>query len=313
MSEYVEFTNEHGHRIQMSREDYRKKVIPHNLHLYWDDKEKLRQFAMELVRDRFTEEAAQAADRLLELFGPIEAALIFRAVVHMQAQEMESAKKILHLCMERFPSSGQAYTNLAKIMAFEGSMEKAMELLEAGLVKDPNQEHGLEWYVELLTEQNRKDEITHKLKALGEREGAWLPQLILGRLALKEENLLLAMESFQTALERVEGREDIVINVTGELGKAGYLYQLIQIAEKYFRPDFVFPYVAFNYANALIATEQPEKALEVLLSIREHVHEEYRPAVEEFIKKLSPALKDAPQPTEETAKDSQKKPWWKVW
>jgi len=69
MSDFVTFTNEFGQTVQMSREDYQKKVIPANLDRYWDDKDKLRDFAMELAKEQFHEEAASAADRLLELYG----------------------------------------------------------------------------------------------------------------------------------------------------------------------------------------------------------------------------------------------------
>ncbi|NGQ94793.1 tetratricopeptide repeat protein [Brevibacillus sp. SYP-B805] len=316
MSDYIEFTNEFGHRIQMSREDYEKKIIPHNLELYWDDREKLRQFAMELVRDRFPKQAAIAADRLLELYGPIESALNFRAVVHMHAGEFDQAKTLLLTCLDRFPASGHAHTNLAKIYAMEGDREKAFATLEAGLFKDPNQENGLELYVESFLAMNRREELFERLEQLGQREGAWRPQLIMGRLYLQDENLLKAMQMYKEAIERSRGEEAVVIAVTGELGQAGYLYQLIQIAEQYWSPEFRFPYTGFNYAHALIQTDQREKAAAVLQAMRQHVAEAYQPMVEQFLSRLSEDL--AAQHTEagqeaQPAGEPVKKTWWKFW
>ncbi|MBO8163208.1 MAG: tetratricopeptide repeat protein [Brevibacillus sp.] len=315
MSDYVEYTNEHGEKVRLSREEYQKKVIPHKLHLYWDDKEALRQYAMQLVQDKFTGEAAQAADRLLELFGPIEGALIFRAVVHMQAREFDQAKELLTQCIERFPSSGYAYTNLAKIYAYEGSNEKAFETLETGLMKDPNQETGLDWYISLFQQNNRQEELMRRLKALTEREGAWRPSLLLGRLYLQDGNLLKAMQFYRQAIEKSGQMEDVVMTVTGELGQAQYVYQLIQIAEAYWKPTFETPYAGYNYANALIVTEQKERAIEVLQAMLQHVREEYRPGVAQYLEKLGGQSKRQEENKQEQTvqQPAEKKRWWKIW
>jgi len=171
MSDFVTFTNEFGQTIQMSREDFQKKVIPNYLDKYWDEKEKLRDFAMGLVRDQFTEQAAIAADRLLELYGPIESAILFRSVVHMQALEFDKAKAMLIDCLERFPTSGTACTNLAKIYAYEGDEAKAFETLEAGLFKDPNQENGLNMYMESFLKFGKREELKQRLRRLPPKKG----------------------------------------------------------------------------------------------------------------------------------------------
>lgn len=318
MSDYIEFTNEFGQRIEMSREDYQKKIIPHTLEMYWDDKEKLRQFAMELVRHKFPEQAATAADRLIELYGPIESALIFRSVVHMQAREFDLAKKMLTACLERFPTSASASTNLAKIYAFEGDQEKAFTTLEAGLNKDPNHENALDMYIESFQAANQKEELLRRLELLAQREQAWRPQLLLGKLYL-QDNLLKAIQFYTEAIQRCPDKEPVVIAVTGELGQAGYVYQLIQIAEKYFSPTFRFPYAGLNYANALIATDQKEKAVSVLQSMQQHVAEEYRPLVVQFMERFSlagaaaGAEAEAESPESGEAAAHPKKHWWKFW
>lgn len=318
MSEFVTFTNEFGQTIQLSREDYQKKVIPHNLDMYWDKKEKLRDFAMELVKEQFHEQAAVAADRLLELYGPIESALIFRAVVHMQAKEFEQAKAILTNCLERFPSSGSACTHLAKIYAYEGEEAQAFETLQAGLFKDPNQENGLNMYVESFLAGGRRDELKERLETLAGKEGAWRPQLHLARLALTEQNLLKAMHWYKAAIEGTKDRFEVVMTVTGELGQAGYVYQLIQICEAYWTPEFPFPYAGFNYANALLATDQKEKAIAILRTMQEHLPDNYKPMVDHFLARVPGAQEveaAAQQKVEAVQADdaANKKSWWKFW
>lgn len=315
MSDFIEFTNEHGQRVELPREVYREKIISYNLERFWNDKEMLRQFASDLLQKEFTEDAAKAADRLLELYGPIEPALIFRAIVHMQAKNFEDAKKILAYVIQNYPNSGNAYTNLAKIFAYEGDEEQAFGLLEAGLVKDPNQDNGLDWYVANFVEHGKTKELMERLEIFGQQEGAWRPQLIMGRLALKEGNLLLAMEKFKEAIEKSGQNEVTVMNVTGELGQAGYVYQLIQFAEQYWKPTFEYPYVGFNYANALIATDQKQRAVAVLKAMLPHVGKEYKDVVNRFLEQLPPELlEDHVQEKEDNEKhDADKKPWWKVW
>lgn len=318
MSDFVTFTNEFGQTVQMSREDYQKKVIPANLDRYWDDKDKLRDFAMELAKEQFNEEAASAADRLLELYGPIESALIFRAVVHMQAKEFERAKTILINCLDRFPASGTACTNLAKIYGAEGDEAKAFEMLETGLFKDPNQENALNLYAQAFVNSGRKDELRRRLETLSSKEGAWRPKLHLARLALTEENLLKAMQWYREAIEGTKDRFEVVMTVTGELGQAGYVYQLIQICEEYWQPDFSYPYAGFNYANALLATDQKEKAIAILRHMQEHLADNYKPMVDHFLARIPGAAEveaaaEQKVALEQAENPAHKKSWWKFW
>lgn len=318
MSDFVTFTNEFGQSVQMSREDYQKKVIPGNLDKFWDNKEKLREYAMELAKDQFNEQAAIAADRLLELYGPIESALIFRAVVHMQAREFERAKTILINCLDRFPASGAACTNLAKIYGAEGDEAKAFEMLETALFKDPNQENALNLYAQAFIAGGKKDELRRRLETLAAKEGAWRPKLHLARVALSEENLLKAMHWYKQAIAGSSDRFEVVMTVTGELGQAGYVYQLIQICEEYWQPDFPFPYAGFNYANALLATDQKEKAIAILRHMQDHLAENFKPMVDQFLARIPGAAEveaaAEQKVAQEQAGDSiQKKSWWKFW
>lgn len=318
MSDFVTFTNELGQSVQMSREDYQKKVIPGNLDKYWDNKEKLREYATELAKDKFHEQAAIAADRLLELYGPIESALIFRAVVHMQTKEFERAKTILINCLDRFPGSGAACTNLAMIYGAEGDEAKAFEMLETALFKDPNQENALNMYAQAFIAGGKKDELRRRLETLAGKEGAWRPKLHLARVALSEENLLKAMDWYKQAIEGATDRFEVVMTVTGELGQAGYVYQLIQICEAYWQPDYPFPYAGFNYANALIATDQKEKAIAVLRHMQDHLDERFKPMVDQFLARIPGAAEveaaaEQRVAKEQTADSAPKKSWWKFW
>lgn len=317
MSDFIEFTNEYGQRIEMARDEYEKRVIPHNLEMYWDDKEKLRQYAMELVRDSFPSHAGKAADRLIELYGRIEPALNFRAVVHMQAGELDLAKQVLVETITNYPESGSAYTNIAKILAYEGDGIKAFEALQTGLVLDPNQETGMDMYITSFLEMDQKEALLERLKQLGEAEGAWRPHLMIGRLALKDENLLVALQGYKEAIKRSNESEEVIMAVTGELGQAGYVYQLIQVAEQFWKPSFEYPYVGFNYANALIATEQGDKAIAVLTAMRDEIGEPFNQTVEQFLSKLPPELLEkAAQQSQSQAGESMetdKKSKWKFW
>ncbi|RNB85156.1 hypothetical protein EDM56_19815 [Brevibacillus fluminis] len=319
MSDFIEFTNEHGQRVQIAREEYEKKIIPQNLEMYWDNPEMLRQFAMELVRDGFGLQGGKAADRLLELYGRIEPALNFRAVAHMQTGELDEAKKVLIECIEKFPESGAAFTNIAKILAYEGEGNKAFEALQQGLVYDPNQESAMDLYVHSFLELEQRELLLERLKELGEIEGAWRPHMVLGRLTLEDGNLLVALQAYREAIKKADDSEEVIMNVTGELGQAGYVYQLIQIAEQFWKPTFAHPFTGFNYANALIATEQGDKAIAVLLEMKESIAEPYKHTVEQFMERLPQELlakaSSQPQPGQaaEEADNNQKKSRWKFW
>ncbi|MGG0754856.1 tetratricopeptide repeat protein [Brevibacillus laterosporus] len=316
MSDFIEFQNEDGQSMQLSREDFQNKIIPKYMDLYWNENEKLREFAMELVRQEFPEHASKAADRLLELYGPIEPAMIFRSIVHMQLGEFPQAQKLLHETIDQYPESATAHLNLARLYAQGGEEHTAGLLLQKSLLIDPNQDNGLEWLTNSFMEAGKKEELYQYLTELGNREGAWRPHYVLALVALKEGDLLTAMNMFKETLDKVNGHEEIVMNVTGELGQAGYVYQLIQISEQYWKPSFERPYAGFNYINALLQTDETKKAINVLKELVEHTREEFKPAVQEYVDRLPQELLEAHQADEKNTvatNGETKKPWWKVW
>ncbi|WP_139489457.1 tetratricopeptide repeat protein [Brevibacillus dissolubilis] len=318
MSEFIEFHNEDGQTVQMSRDEFREKILPKNLELLWDDKEELRQFAMRLLQDQFTEEASKAADRLVELWGPIEPALVFRSIVHLQAGEFDQAKTLLERVIEIYPESAPAYINLARLYAHEGQEEQAAEFLKRGLLIDPNEENGVNWIVASFMQLGKKEELFERLEELAQHEQAWRPLFVMAQISLREGDLLTGMNMYKRALDRVNGHEELVMNVTGELGQAGYPYQLIQIAEEYYKPTFIVPYTGFNYINALFQTDQKDKALQVLKELQENAQDQFRPLIEDFISKLPQELFEEPSAQVQTTGSEQtaggdKKPWWKIW
>jgi len=147
-----------------------------------------------------------------------------------------------------------------------------------------------------------------------------MPQLHIARLFLTEDNLLKAMQWYRQAIDGAKGKEDVVMTVTGELGQAGYVYQLIQICEEYWTPTFQLPYAGFNYANALLATDQKEKAIAILREMQQHLADKYKPMVDQFLARVpgaqeteSAMREQAQTPTVPRQAESNKKSWWKFW
>ncbi|WP_232699694.1 tetratricopeptide repeat protein [Brevibacillus daliensis] len=314
MSEFIQFENEDGQSMEMTRGDFQQKIIPLYMEKYWDDNENLRQFAMELVRKEFPAEATKAAERLLELYGPIEPAMIFRSIVHIQMGEFKEAMALLHETIEKYPQAAPAYLNLARLYGQDGNEQMAGKLLQQTLLIDPNQESALDWLTGSFMEAGKKEELCAYLNELGKREDAWRPHFVLAHISLKDGDLLTAVNMFKETLAKVNGNEQMVMNVTGELGQAGYVYQLIQISEEYWKPSFERPFAGFNYINALIQTDQTEKAMEVLELLVEHTRAEYKETVQEYMDKLPRELFEKAEQQKKNAQEAEKdqgKSWWK--
>ncbi|SDX36519.1 Tetratricopeptide repeat-containing protein [Marininema mesophilum] len=277
--------DELGRLIWTDREEFRIRVIPENVQADWDHPENLYAFAVQLYRDGFLDEASESVDRILELTDRGEEALLLKGLIHHRQKNYSEAEAILKECIHLFPNRGVAFTYLARLYAAEKKQEQMIDALNQGLTREPNQEMALRMLV------GATPDPAHAIALLGSfatNEEAWWPQLELGRIYLKEGNVKEAISQFCLAIQSSCGyheekkdppdweEEIALMTVTTLLFRHGLCDELIQMAEKYWTPQFLTPYAGLDYVAALEEQGEIRGAIDVLNEMIAKSEEEYR-------------------------------------
>lgn len=286
-----------GHPVWLDREEFREEVIPQHLEAEWNHPEELYTFVVQIFRDGFVEEADRGADRLLELYNRAEGVLLLKSLILMRKGKDEEAETLLRECMEKYPDRGMAHTYMARIYDKRGDRERVIDLLRRGLELEPNQETALLWWVDLMIEEGGKSKALDELKPLVEKEGAWWPKLIVGRLHLEEGDTTTAVHFFSSALEWFRSQRDeqtppsfdeevALMTVVTLLSKHGCRDEVIMLCDQYWRAEYSTPFAVMDYAQALVEVGRVREALDRLQQAFDFVLPEYVHLVERKLAEL---------------------------
>jgi len=224
----VSFVDAYGRSYQMPLEQWRRDILKPNLEAKWNDPEGLYSLIFSELSDGSASDVDQASARLLEIDPVVERGFVTRAIVQLKLGRTRDAGETLHQAIAKVGETGVLLTNQAKVISAEGNHALAMSTLDRSLDLDPNQDNGLGWRVAELTETSGADAAQAYLRTLAERPDAWRPQLLLGQRAIKAGQREEGLTWFDQALNRAPHGTDVMLGVTGELGKQGLLNDLVQ-------------------------------------------------------------------------------------
>jgi tetratricopeptide (TPR) repeat protein len=164
----------------------------------------------------------------------------------MEEGKLDESEKVLNDHTAKHGEEGYVLTNLAKIEGRRGNMEKAEQILWHALELDPNQDNGLKWYEALQRERGEKEggkergmvEDQAALRRIAALPKSWRAQLWLARAALgagkTDEAVQLYRQSLASAPTPVP--PDLLMQMSGDLGKSGKLSELIALTTPRFDP-----------------------------------------------------------------------------
>lgn len=110
----MEFFTETGDQILIEKEEYRKKVLPHNIQLNWNNPQKLYDTILGALRDNFDEDILNAAKRLLEIDSNHERSYCMSSIVLMKNQHIQEAKSLLESHVKKIWPIGNSFNKFSK-------------------------------------------------------------------------------------------------------------------------------------------------------------------------------------------------------
>ncbi len=252
----IKIYDEYGREFLITKEEWRKNVLPGNLKRSWNDPEKLYQDIVMALRDEHFQDVLAASERLLAIDNDKERSYIIRSILLMKNGKLKKAKEILQDYINKYGETGYILTNLAKVYAEEKDQVKTEQILWKGLQLDPNQDNGLGWWLAICKEKNGQTAYLEELKKIAEINGSWRAQLWLAVEALKEKNISAAKKYYEHVLSRAMDVPGVLMAISGDLGKAGYYDEIFSLILPIYDPEKHDVQVGFNILQAYLESKK---------------------------------------------------------
>jgi pentatricopeptide repeat protein len=250
--EFVTVYDERGRELQIKRADWVPQVLAPAIEKAWNDPAQLRAQIVQALRDEFPEHVLAAADRLVELDHESEDALVIAAAAWLATDNADAADRFLQRALAKHGPTGIILTNVAKVQEQRGAKREARVTLRRALELDPNQEMALGWWAADAHQAGGDAEYLAALEAIAVLPNAWRPQLWLGRVKLKMGDRAGALALYDQVLARSGDAGDALMMVTGDLGNAGALEDIVRIAVPRYTPEAHGPAAGMNLARAFM-------------------------------------------------------------
>jgi tetratricopeptide (TPR) repeat protein len=243
--------DERGRELRIKRSDWVKGVLGPALEQAWNDPNALSAQIVQALRDDFVEQVADAAERLVALRPGNGEALVLSAIVRMETGDLDGAGEALRVAIEHDGPSAVVLTNLANLFERRGDKVKWRATLHDAVKLDPNYEGALARWVLLAKEERGEAAYVSSLEELASLPGAWRPQLWLARARLKAGDREGALALYEIALSRAADPPDVLTTVTGDLGNAGALEDVVALGAPRYKPETHGPLPGLNLVQAL--------------------------------------------------------------
>ncbi|MCE3233206.1 MAG: repeat-containing protein [Rickettsiaceae bacterium] len=253
-----------GNPMQITKETWRVKVLPGIIKQAWDNPDKLYDAIYCGFKDEFFQDVEKAAERLLKIDQNIERGYTMLGIVFMKTDRKKKARKLFEKYIKKYKPSGTILTNYAK--TFDDNGEQQLEILEKALHIDPNQDNSVRWWAAVHLEKDGEESYKESLEKIASVQGSWFPQLLLGILALKNNELKEALDNFKYVLS-ISSDARAIQEISGELGKRGFLKEAIELIEPIYSADKHGLPSGFNLLQLYVETNQPEKGEALLKSL----------------------------------------------
>ncbi len=291
--EMVELPTGGGETTMVSRQRYRDEILPDQIAQAGGDPEQLFQTVRLAVDKGLAEAALQPARRLRELDADPERSATLLGLVYWKMGRLERAEATYRAHLEEHGDSGVVLLNLAKVYDQRGEQERARATLREAIEVRPNLEPAVDWWAsmhaERADERQAGEAYRRALREVADLSEAWYAQARLAHLHLErgedERGLALARK----VATEFGGTERVMMLLTGPLGEAGHLEEMIELFAERYEATEHSPLVGLNLVHACLETGCVELGLELC----EALAGEETPEIREPLERARQALEEA--------------------
>ena len=272
----IRIFDKYGRERYITKDEWRGHVLPASLESHWNDADELYGIIVQSLNDGFHADVVKAAEQLYAIDTHPDRGATILGIVYMKNGRLDDAEKVLRTYIAKHGEEGVVLTNLAKVYSARGDDAKAESMLWHALELDPNLDNGMGWYYSIHRERGGDAAGADALRGIARIPGSWRAQIWLARDELQAGHLDAALKLYRESLARVEKPvpADVLEQISGDLGKAGRLRDLLSLCEPHFTPEahglragnnFIKAHVdlgeldaAKGIVNALFAFKRPD-------------------------------------------------------
>ncbi len=281
-----------GRPQQISREQWRKEVLPQAIDAYQHSPEKLAALLLQYLREGLADDLLPAALRLAALDQDVERGLSILAAVQRDVGELDSAQATLRELQQKLPESLSPLVGLAMIADRQGDRSSATALLWGALQKDGNHPDALHGWLQWEHQRLGDDGYAKALEEACALPGSWRPQLWRARQLLLKGQQEAAMSDYRHVADKAGTESDALFMMANDLGRAGLLDAVRDLVLSRYKLEAHHPGIGVALLNYFAAAKQPTAGMEMLHRLRVRfprtLDQQLAPFDAEFTRQLVP-------------------------
>ena len=265
-SNLIRVFDEFGRELFVPKAEWLKSALLPTIEAAWNDPEKLASYLIDGLQGGFGAEMIKGCSRLAVIDPNAERGHVLHAAALLEAGRPDDAEKTLRRFISSHGESGLVLTNLAKVYSRRKETGKVMETLWRGLELDPNQENAMGWYEVEFREKDGTEAGLEALRRIAALPGSWRAQLWLARDALQRRSLEAALKHYEQSLANAPNPVpvDLLTQMSGDLGNAGHLPEILNLALPHFSASLHGMQVGNNLIKACLDLGQLDQARSIL-------------------------------------------------
>ena len=233
--ETIQMIDAYGREFTTTRGEWREKVLLPNLENARDDAEALAGMLVNALGDGFAAYVVKYAERLHAIDPDRSRGVNMLAATLLENHRPDDAERVLQDYLWNTGDDGLALVNLAKVHMARNEHEQMAATLWRALEVDPNQEHGLGWYMAAAAEQGDEGG-AEALRRIAALPRSWRARMWQARAALEGKQLEQAIALYNEGLAMAPRPvpADFLMQMSGDLGNHGHLVEALKLATPHF-------------------------------------------------------------------------------
>jgi len=284
--ELLEAVDGLGRRVQMTREEYRTKVIPELVKAHGSDPQQLSAVIMQGVQQGFATDLVGAANRLVVIDEDPERALTILAVTQRDAGDLEASEFTLKELLQKRPDSAAPRVGLAMLAHHRGDLAGCEKLMWQAVEADPNHADAVHGWLQIRHQQVGDEGYRAEVDKLVALPGTWRPQLWRARLDLQQDRTDEALATYREQFAREEVLPDMMLMAATDLARAGQHEAVAELIVPRFVAGHHHPHVGMALLDHYVHTGQHVAGAELLHQMYLHyadvVGDQLQPYTAEF-------------------------------
>lgn len=265
----IHFFKEDGTPVNITRNEYREKILPDIFESAWNDADQLCHDILITLEDGFEDDCVEPAKRLIEIDPIPERSNTILGLVLINQEKFDEALDHYNNYMQENGEEGAMIANIAKIYYSTNQEELVEDTLWKAINLNADLDNAVRWWAAIQEEKYGTEGYREGLEKISDMENGYYADLYLGQHYLEEENWGEALVYFRKAVNNASWNSDILISVSSELGMAGKAEIIVEWIEPIYELNKHDAAVGLNLLQAYLETGNKEKGIGLIYQLKE--------------------------------------------